>query len=149
MEAKFDKLEYKNIDKLIAGFITKEQKDQLKFHMIASPDISFNEAMQIIQSITTHFLTAIIKQNPKLKEDVYDAYNFMASSVLNNLIPDYELRRDMDEEAIMQTESKMIEEQFSKMTPEQRAQTLKDIDAVRARLLDKKNAKPSKDNKEV
>lgn len=149
MEARFDNLEYKNIDKLIAGFVTGEQKDKLKFHMIASPNITFNDAMQIIQSVTTHFLTAVIKQNPDAKEDVYDAYNFMASSVLNNLIPDYQLRRDMDEEAIMATEKKMIEDEFSKMTPEQKEKALKDIDEMKARLLGKKNGKSTKDNKEV
>ena len=149
MEARFDNLEYKNIDKLIAGFVTGEQKDKLKFHMIASPNITFNDAMQIIQSVTTHFLTAVIKQNPKIKEDVYDAYNFMASSVLNNLIPDYQLRRDMDEEAIMAMEKKMIEDEFSKMTPEQKEKALKDIDEMKARLLGKKNGKSTKDNKEV
>ena len=39
MIAKFDNLEYKNIDKLIAGFVTGEQKDKLKFHLIASPTL--------------------------------------------------------------------------------------------------------------
>jgi hypothetical protein len=149
MEARFDNLEYKNIDKLIAGFITEEQKDKLKFHMIASPNITFNDAMQIIQSVTTHFLTAVIKQNPDLKEDVYDAYNFMASSVLNNLIPDYQLRKDMDEEAIMAMEKQMIEEEFAKMTPEQKEKALKDIEDIKARLLGDKNAKPTKDDKKV
>ena len=117
--------------------------------MIASPNITFNDAMQIIQSVTTHFLTAVIKQNPNIKEDVYDAYNFMASSVLNNLIPDYQLRRDMDEEAIMAMEKKTIEDEFSKMTPEQKEKALKDIDEMKARLLGKKNGKSTKDNKEV
>lgn len=146
MEARFDNLEFKNIDKLIAGFVTGEQKDKLKFHMIASPNITFNDAMQIIQSVTTHFLTAVIKQNPKIKEDVYDAYNFMASSVLNNLIPDYQLRKDMDEEAILETEKKMIEEQFAKMTPEQKVKALEDIESMKARLLEDKNVKPTEDN---
>ena len=151
MEARFDNLEYKNIDKLIAGFITKEQKDQLKFHMIASPNITFNEAMQIIQSVTTHFLTAVIKQNPNVKEDIYDAYNFMASSVLNNLIPDYELRRDLDEEAIIELEKQKIDEEFAKMTPKQKEKALKDIDAMKKRLTEelKKNVKPKKDTKKV
>lgn len=146
MIAKFDNLEYKNIDKLIAGFVTGEQKDKLKFHLIASPNITFNDAMQIIQSVTTHFLTAVIKQHPELKEDIYDAYNFMASSVLNNLIPEYQLRKDLDEEAILETEKKMIEEQFEKMTPEQKEKALKDIEALKETLLGKKNEQATKDN---
>lgn len=151
MEARFDNLEYKNIDKLIAGFVTGEQKDQLKFHMIASPKITFNEAMQIIQSVTTHFLTAVIKQHPDATEDIYDAYNFMASSVLNNLIPDYQLRKDLDEEAIMELEKQKIDEEFAKMTPEQKEKALKDIDEMKKRLTEelKKNVKPKKDNKKV
>ena len=151
MEARFDNLEYKNIDKLIAGFVTGEQKDQLKFHMIASPKITFNEAMQIIQSVTTHFLTAVIKQHPDATEDIYDAYNFMASSVLNNLIPDYQLRKDLDEEAIMELEKQKIDEEFAKMTPEQKEKALKDIDEMKKRLTEelKKNVKPKKDDKKV
>ncbi len=146
MIAKFDNLEYKNIDRLIAGFVTGEQKDKLKFHLIASPNITFNDAMQIIQSVTTHFLTAVIKQHPESKEDIYDAYNFMASSVLNNLIPEYQLRRDLDEEAILETEKKMIEEQYAKMTPEQKEKALKDIETLKETLLGKNNEQATKDN---
>ena len=146
MIAKFENLEYKNIDRLIAGFVTGEQKDKLKFHLIASPNITFNEAMQIIQSVTTQFLTAVITQNPEAKEDIYDAYNFMASSVLNNIIPDYQLRKDLDEEAILETEQKIIDEQFEKMTPEQKAAAIKDIEVMKERLVGAMNAKPKADN---
>ncbi len=146
MEAKFDNLEYKNIDRLIAGFVTGVQKDKLKFHLIASPQLSFNDGMQLIQSITTHLLTAMIKQHPGLKGDIYDAYNFMASSVLNNLIPDYQLRKDMDEEAILAMEKKMIEDEYAKMTPEQKEKAIKDIDSMRAKLVEAKNAKPTENN---
>lgn len=143
MEARFDNLEYKNIDHLVAGFITGEKKDKNKFHLIASPGLTYAAGMQIIQSMTTHFLTAILKQHPDMKDDIYDSYNFMASSILNNLVPDYQLRRDMDEEAIMETEKKMIEEEFAKMTPEQKAKALDDIEKMKAELLKVKDAKPT------
>lgn len=146
MEAKFDNLQFKNIDRLISGFVTGEQKENLKFHFIATPNITFNDAMQLIQSMTTHFLSAVIKQHPEAKEDIYDAYNFMASSVLNNLIPDFELRKDMDEEAIMAREKEMIEEQYAKRTPEQKDKALKDIDKFRERLLGDLNGKSTEDN---
>lgn len=146
MVAKFDNLEYKNIDRLLCGFVTEEQKDKLKFHFIASPNLTFNDAMQIIQSITVQFLTAVIKQNPDAKEDIYDAYNFMASSVLQSLIPDHELRKDLDEEAILATERAMIEEQYAKMTPEQKEKALKDIETLKETLLGKKNEQATEDN---
>lgn len=149
MQAKFDNLEYKNIDALIAGFITGTQKGKQKFHLIASPNIQYMTAMQIIQSVTTHFLTALMKQYPDAKDDIFDHYNAMASSVLNNIMPGYERRPDMDEEAIMETERRMIEEAYAKMTPEEKEKALKDIEEMKARLIGGANDKPAKDNKKV
>lgn len=146
MEAKFDNLEFKNIDALVAGFLTGTKKDKQKFHLIVSPNIQYNTAMQVIQSVTLHFLTALIKQHPEATDDIFDNYNAMASSVLQNLVPDYQLRKDMDEEAILALEQKMIEEQYDKMTPEQKAKALEGIDKLRTRLTGDADGKSEKDN---
>lgn len=137
MKATFDDLKYENIDQLLCGFVTEGQKEELKFHFIASPNISFNDAMQILSSMTTHFLTAVINQFPDAKEDIYDAYNFMASSVLNNLIPEHELRKDLDEEAILAKQKEMIEAQYEAMSDEEKAKALDDIDVLRNHLAEK------------
>lgn len=148
MKAKFNDLEYEDIEFLVAGFVTKDQKEALKFNMIASPNIMFNEAMQLIQSLTQHFLKAMMEIHPEAKEDIYDAYNFMASSVLENLIPDKELRQDLDEAAIMETQKKMIEEEYAKMSDKEKAKALKDIDKLKADLLagKKRGTKSKKSN---
>lgn len=114
MKLKIEDQEFDNIQDLLAGFITEEQKDKLKFHVLASPTLDFNTAFQLIQSITINILTAFIKQHPEATEDVYDAYNFMASSVLNNIIPDKELREDLSAEAILELENKKLKKKNDK-----------------------------------
>lgn len=133
MNAKFNDLEFKDITNLIAGFTVKDQ-DSLKFNLIASPDLRFNDAMQLIQSMTYQILYAFIQQKPEAKDDVYDAYNFMASTILQNLIPDSELRPDITEEAILELEAKKIEEQYKALTPEQKDKALENIDKLKEYL---------------
>lgn len=133
MNVKFNDLEFKDVVNLISGFTVKDQ-EALKFNFVASPNLTFNDAMQLIQSMTYQLLYAFIKQKPEAKEDVYDAYNFMASTILQNLIPDKELRADITEEAILELETKKIEEQYKALTPEQKAEALKNIDKLKEHL---------------
>ena len=142
MILKVNDAEFKDVKDLLGGFITNEQNSEgaVQFNLIASPDLSFNVAMQLLQSITHQLLYAFITQKPEAKEDVYDAYNFMASSILNSIIPDKELRPDIDEEAILELESKKIEEEFDKLTPEQKEKALSNIETIKARLNEIKKA---------
>lgn len=133
MNVKFNDLEFKDVVNLISGFTVKDQ-EALKFNFVASPNLTFNDAMQLIQSMTYQLLYAFITQKPEAKEDVYDAYNFMASTILQNLIPDKELRADITEEAILELETKKIEEQYKALTPEQKAEALKNIDKLKEHL---------------
>lgn len=135
MNLKLNDVEFKDIKDLLGGFITKEQ-ESLKFNLIASPDLTFNTAMQLLQSMTYQLLYTFATQKPKALNDIYDAYNFMASSILEQLIPDKELRKDISEEAILELEAKKIEEQFESLTPEQKEEALKHIDAIKKRLAD-------------
>ena len=128
---------FENIQDLLAGFITADQADQLKFHLIASPNLSFNTAMQLIQSITVNLLTTFVSQKPEALEDVYDAYNFMASSILDTLMPNP--NKDLDEEAIKRVQASIIEEEFAKLTPEQKEQAKLEIEKLKEKLIQNEN----------
>jgi hypothetical protein len=134
MNLKLNDMEFKDIIQLLGGFVTKENEDLLKFNLIASPDLTFNTAMQLLQSMTMQILFAFKQQKPEALNDIYDAYNFMASSVLEQLIPDREIRMDLDEEAILELEVKKIEERFEELTAEQKEEALAKIEAIKARL---------------
>lgn len=126
--------EFNDIEHLLGGFITKEQEGQLKFGMLASPNLPFNEAMQILQSVTLTLLNTFIAQKPEAKEDIYDAYNFMASSILNQIIPDSELRYDLTEEAVLLAEKELIEGKFDAMSDEDKAKATEQIEKLKERL---------------
>lgn len=138
MNLKLNDVEFKDIKDLLGGFITETDKD-LKFNLIASPNLSFNVAMQLLQSMTINLLTAFIEQKPEAKNDVYDAYNFMASSVLNNLIPDKELRMDVTEEAILNTEIATIEKKYDALSEDEKKKALEQIDTIKKRLANGKS----------
>ena len=147
MNLKFNEKEFIGVEDLLAGFIMQGEGNQTKFNLVASPTLQFNTAMQLIQSITINLLTAFIKQKPEAVEDIYDAYNFMASSVLNNLIPEKELRKDLDEHAILRAEENMLDNALAKMSVKDKEAALKKIEEIRVRLG--KNGKHTKNNKKV
>lgn len=133
MKISFEEHTYENVKDVLAGFIT-EGDEELKFNMVASPDLQFNTAMQLIMSISVNILNAFKEQHPEAKEDLYDAYNFMASSILNTIIPESELREDLDEAAILKAQEELIEEQYNKMSEEEKAIALEQIEKMRDRL---------------
>lgn len=138
MKLKLNEMEFDNIEHLLGGFIIKENTDKLKFNLVATPDLSFNVAMQLLQSMTYQILYAFSKQKPEAANDIYDAYNFMASSILEQLIPGKELRPDMDEEAILELEVKNIEKQFDELSEEDKKVALEKIEEIKKRLKDAK-----------
>lgn len=144
MNLKVNDKEFNDIQHLVGGFITKEQDGELKYNLIASPDLPFNVAMQLLQTVTYQVLTAFAEQKPEALNDIYDAYNFMASTLLEYLIPDRELRPDITNDAILELEAKKIEEEYAKLTPEQKEQALKNIEELKEKLSNVKT-----DNKEV
>ena len=58
MNLKLNDMEFKDIIQLLGGFVTKENEDLLKFNLIASPDLTFNNAMQLLQSMTSRLCLA-------------------------------------------------------------------------------------------
>jgi len=135
MNLKLNDVEFKNIKDLLGGFITKDQ-EQLKFNLIATPDLSFNTAMQLLQSMTYQLLYTFAKQKPEARNDIYDAYNFMASSILEQLIPDKEIKLDITEEAILELEEAKIKERFDSLTDSEKEVALEKIEAIKKRLKD-------------
>lgn len=122
---------YTDIKDLVAGFVTDGQAESLKFHLLASPTLTFDMAFQLIQSITINILHAFVEQKPEALEDVYDAYNFMASSILNNIIPDKELRKDLTAEAIIKAEDELIKKKAQKASAKDKAAAKKKIDKLK------------------
>lgn len=125
---------------VLAGIITKEQ-EELKFTMLVNPNISFNTGMQLIQTMTLQFFTALIEAQPEdkreeVKEALYDAYNIMASTLLTNIIPDKELREDLDEKAILKTQEQIVEDMYANMTSEEKEEALGHVEKLRERLLE-------------
>jgi hypothetical protein len=49
------------------------------------------------------------EQYPDLKEDIYDEFNHSASKILEEFIPDHELRPDLTAEAIKKYENEILE----------------------------------------
>lgn len=125
-------------DDFICGFTTKEGLENLKFGFLASPELPFNVAMQLLQTMTHTILTAYMKQKPEAVDDIWDAYNTMASSLLNNLVPGKEIRMDVSEESILRAEKEIIEENFATLTPKQQAEQDKVIETIKKRMADSK-----------
>lgn len=136
MNLKLNDMEFTDIVQLLGGFVTKENEDLLKFNLIASPDLTFNNAMQLLQSMTYQILYAFAKQKPEALNDIYDAYNFMASSILEQLIPDKDIRMDVTEEAILELEESKIKEKFDKLSDKEKEVALNKIEEIKKRLKD-------------
>lgn len=139
MKIKFEDKEYDKVQDLIAGFVTTEQEGELQFNLVASPELTFNTSMQLLMSMTINLLNAFKESHPDAKEDLYDAYNFMATSVLNTIIPEKELRQDIDEEAILKAQEQVIEEAYAKLSEEEKQAALENIAKIRDRLTDNVN----------
>ena len=60
----------------------------------------------------------------------------MASSLLNQIIPDKELREDLDEKAILKTQEEIVENLYNNMTPEEKEAALANINIMRERLIE-------------
>lgn len=91
---------------LLAAFI---EDDETKFTLLTSPNLTFEDGMQLLQSLSHALLFAYAKQKPEAIEHIYYAYNMMASSLLNNLCPDMEKNKDLDADAILKAQAETLE----------------------------------------
>ena len=85
-----------------------------------SPKLDFPKAMQLIKSVELAFMRGLMDsvekdktntpaQNKQFKEDLYDAYNQAASSVLFQFAPELEIRPDLTVEAIAKAQEELLE----------------------------------------
>ncbi len=139
MEIKIAEKEFANVKTLLGGLITEENAEGQTFTFLANPGLTFNDGMQMLQSITLHMLLAYKQQHPEATNDIYDAYNFMASSILQYLIPDKELRPDLTEEAIMRAENEIVEEKYNSLNREQRRAGAKAVAKMKKDIAKKRN----------
>lgn len=134
MKIKFEEQEFTDVKDMICGFIKKGEGDALKYNFAASPDLTFNTAMQLLQTMTHNLLTAFISQKPEAKQDVYDAYNFMASSILNNIMPEENMGMDISEEAILKTEEELITSRYDSLSADEKERADEHLKKLRLRL---------------
>lgn len=124
---------------VLAGVVTKDN-EELQFTFVVNPTITFDRGMQLIQTMTLNLFQAFIEANQdnaqEVREALYDAYNIMASSLLNQIIPDKELREDLDEKAILKTQEEIVENLYNNMTPEEKEAALANINTMRERLIE-------------
>lgn len=96
-----------------------------------SPDLTFEYAMRLLGTLGIHILNTYAAAHPEAKEQMYYAYNFMASNVLAAFIPEDKLRPDLTAEAIVKAENELIEEKYSQINRENRRKAKKEINKVK------------------
>lgn len=113
-----------------------------------SPDITAAEALQLLGTLSLHVLNAYnevaksLINSSKLskteldaaitgiKESMYDAADNMFSSVLTQFYPDAP-RNEIEEEAIIQLQNKLIEDRYNKLSKEEKASYKKQYDKMK------------------
>lgn len=113
-----------------------------------SPDITAAEALQLLGTLSLHVLNAYTEvakslinssklSNKELdaaitgiKESMYDAADNMFSSVLTQFYPDAP-RNEIEEEAIIQLQNKLIEERYNKLSKEEKSAYKKQYDKMK------------------
>ena len=113
-----------------------------------SPDITAAEALQLLGTLSLHVLNAYNEvakslinssklSNKELdaaitgiKESMYDAADNMFSSVLTQFYPDAP-RNEIEEEAIIQLQNKLIEERYNKLSKEEKSAYKKQYDKMK------------------
>lgn len=113
-----------------------------------SPDITAAEALQLLGTLSLHVLNAYnevaksLLNSSKLskteldaaitgiKESMYDAADNMFSSVLTQFYPDAP-RNEIEEEAIIQLQNKLIEERYNKLSKEEKSAYKKQYDKMK------------------
>lgn len=72
--------------------------------------IDLPELIQVLLSLCLEAMTKVAKEAPELKEDIYDKFNYGASTVLSLFAPELELRPNLTAQAILEAENKIINE---------------------------------------
>lgn len=149
-------LEIKKEDKVLAIV----NADESSANILITPTTSFSDAIQMLSTLTLHILNSYtlaanegqLPEKPTkeqynrfmaIKEQIYQAYNEAASSVLQLYAPEFELRPDVTAEAIQRVEEEIINERFNKLNREQRRSKRKVVSDAKKRIKEsqKKEAK--------
>lgn len=99
-------------------FITEDGR------IVTSDPMHADEVINMVTSATLNALTNILKQIPEehqadAKKEMYDMYNIAASSFLKVFAPEFALRPDLTEEAIMQAENQILTERAAAIKTEE------------------------------
>lgn len=124
---------------------------QLQMHV--NPGASFDTLYQMIFSFLPHLMekSAEVPDHLLIDKDeetannlireqrelIYDHVNLLASSLLKNFIPDKNLRKDLDEEAILRLEDQILEESYASADEETKKQIKESIEKAKDSLNSK------------
>ena len=78
--------------------------------IIIGEDTKYTDAMSLLSSAMLHVLNKTADAHPtkEIREALYDEFNHAASHILEEFIPDKELRPDLTAEAIKDYEDKIL-----------------------------------------
>lgn len=99
--------------------------------------MSYEEAMDLLATLSLHVMNAFVTIYPNAREDIYQDFNMKASNVLASFIPDKELRPDLTADAIVRMENSLVEEQYAGINREQRRNAKKTILQVQRKYAKK------------
>lgn len=93
------------LNALTSLVITQTNSGKTQFRCDAKA--GFRELMEMLFTVQLHIMNRFAK-NEQAREEIYDYYNVMASSVLQSFIPDNQ-RKDLTAEAIMEIENQILD----------------------------------------
>ena len=98
---------------------------------LISPGITVEYALRMLGTLNNHVLQIFAESNPEIKDQLYDAFNYMASNVLANFDPERELNPDMDPVEMMLAEDEAINAKYDMMNREARRANKRKFDKVK------------------
>lgn len=106
---------------------------------IQGPSLNIFDLIQLTFSAMFNFMMQTLEACPEeakeiTKEQIYDYVNISATNVLEQFAPEYELRPDLEMQAIIQKEEEILKAKVDAMSPEEKAAAQKMVDAYRANL---------------
>jgi len=156
------RIETKDID--TSNFIAIGQNaDKTKTFCVIDPKTTLDVAFQLLHTLSLHILNAYtisanggqLPTNPTkeqlnkfiaIKTQLYDQYNLAVSSVLEHYAPEFELRPDITADAIAKTESEIVKEKYSHLSPQEKQKANRNIQKFKKQLLQEQFKKIGKDN---
>lgn len=123
-------------------------REQGNFDFYVTPKANYADIMESLFSAAGIVCNQLAKPLPEeteeetleRKEKIYDWLNILASSVLQNFMPDKELRPDWTVDAMLEAEDKLIEKRYEELSEEEKESGKECVARVQANF--KEDVKP-------